>query len=127
MAALSPDCDGTSCELTLDIAPCGESWCGVEVGKDNTCGATAFRILKIEEVSSGGLTLSGKLELAQGTEPYVIEAFVEPATDGLTAPRLNMTGDTGGEFRLWRRSFPFHATLARIGEPLCRDSQKPVS
>jgi hypothetical protein len=37
-----------------------------------------------------------------------------------------MTGDTGGEFRMFRRTFPFHATLTRTSEATCK-LEKPVS
>ncbi len=71
------------------------------------------------------MLFTGKLELARGTEPYVIEAYVQPA-QGDHPMQLSMTGDTGGEFRVFRRSFPFHATLARTGDATCK-LEKPVS
>mgnify|MGYP001304265228 CR=1 FL=1 len=66
-----------------------------------------------------------KLELARGTEPYVVEAYMHPAVAEGRA-ELSITGDTGGEFRVFRRSFPFHATLERTGEATCK-LDKPVS
>jgi hypothetical protein len=32
---------------------------------------------------------------------------------------MQITGDTGGEYRAYRRSFPFEAQLARIKDPVC--------
>ncbi len=28
---------------------------------------------------------------------------------------------------MFRRSFPFHATLARVGDAVCKSGEKPVS
>lgn len=134
MAALSPECKDGKCNLTLDIQPCDKGWCGVEVASDGTCGATALELVKGETYDEGAFGLTGKLSLATGTEPYVIEAYYQPAEKGDPKTgssdqpvRLSMTGDTGGTFRAYRRSFPFHATLARIGEATCKLGQKPVS
>ena len=126
LARGAEDCSGGKCSLTLDIVACGDSWCGIEVNENNTCGATALRFDagKLTGMADGVL-FSGKLELARGTEPYVVEAHMQPAGDG-TPMQLSMTGDTGGEFRVFRRSFPFNATLARTGEATCK-LEKPVS
>mgnify|MGYP000894278180 CR=1 FL=1 len=134
MAALSPDCDKDGCKMTLDIAPCGKVWCGIEVAKDGSCGATALEIAIKEKYEDGAFSFTGKLSLAANTEPYVIEAYLQPAEKGDRQAgsedqpmRLSMTGDTGGTFRAYRRSFPFHATLARAGDAICKGTQKPVS
>lgn len=126
MAAMTPGCDGGACTLTLDIVPCGEGWCGIEVAADQSCGATAMRIGAAKEETTGDYSFEGKLELAKGTEPYVIRAYLRPGAEGAPAS-LQLTGDTGGEFRIYRRSFPFHASLARLGEALCKEPAKPVS
>lgn len=126
MAALSPGCDGGKCKLTLDIVPCGADWCGIEVSATDTCGATALKLDSGKAETSGGTTFEGRLELASGTEPYVIRAYAEPAKEG-NMRLLHMTGDTGGEFRIFRRSFPFHAMLSRVGDAVCKDTPKPVS
>lgn len=120
LARRGGDCDGKPCTLTLDLAPCATGWCGVEVvGAEQRCGATALK-LDAGEGNPGGSTLfKGKLELAQGTEPYVIEAHLVSEDAGATR-ELQIAGDTGGEFRMFRRSFPFNATLVQIGEARCR-------
>jgi hypothetical protein len=121
------NCDAGDCGLTLDIVACGDSYCGVEVGKDGACGATALTFDAGKAEDSGAVIFSGKLELARGTEPYVVEAYLKapPAEDPV--PLLHISGDTGGEFRAFRRSFPFHATLERKGEASCTAEKKPVS
>ena len=119
------DCDAGQCGLTLDIVACGDGWCGIEVGSNNACGATALKFDAGKSETSGGWLFSGKLELARGTEPYVVESYLQPRQDE-TPMELAITGDTGGEFRAFRRSFPFHATLTRTGEAVCK-LEKPVS
>jgi hypothetical protein len=124
MSARAPDCDGGRCTLTLDIVPCGDGWCGIEVAADNKCGGTALK-LDAGETSRGSTVFKGRLELAHGTEPYVVQAYLVPASDDDTQ-RLEIQGDTGGEFRVFRRSFPFNANLVRAGDAICR-TEKPVS
>lgn len=115
------DCSGTRCMLTLDISRCGSGWCGVEVlDTERRCGATA---LKLDAGAGGGgasTVFKGSLELAKETEPYVVEVYL--LAPGGEEPRreIEIAGDTGGEFRMFRRSFPFNATLARSGEAVCR-------
>lgn len=126
LAANSEDCTGEGCNtLTLDIVPCATGWCGIEVGKADTCGGTA---LKLDAATSenGGTYFKGSLELAKGTEPYVVQAWVSPPVEGSDAETLEILGDTGGEFRMFRRSFPFSTSLVRAGDAVCK-AEKPVS
>lgn len=126
LARRGADCDGQPCTLTLDLVRCGEGWCGVEVtGAARTCGTTALTL-------DGGVAgkfgpFKGKLALAKGTEPYVVEAYLLSSSEGEAKAELEIAGDTGGEFRVFRRSFPFNATLARSGEALCRAESKVSS
>jgi hypothetical protein len=113
------DCEGSRCKLTLDIVKCASGWCGVEVlDAGKRCGATALT-LETGTASGGAPQYRGKLSLAQGTEPYVVEAYLMAAA-GDAERELQIVGDTGGEFRMFRRSFPFNATLVRAGEPACK-------
>ena len=117
----SSDCGGKPCTLTLDIGRCATGWCGVEVvGQEKRCGTTA---LKIEAATSPeGYTglFKGKLELAEGTEPYVVEVSLITLAGDEKLPHLQIVGDTGGEFRMFRRSFPFSTTLSRAGDAVCK-------
>jgi hypothetical protein len=124
LSARAPDCEGGRCTLTLDIVPCGTGWCGIEVASDNKCGGTA---LKLDAGEGGGSStvFKGSLELARGTEPYVVQAYLVPSS-GDDKEWLEIQGDTGGEFRVFRRSFPFNAHLVRAGDAICR-TEKPVS
>ncbi len=122
LARRGADCDGKPCTLTLDLVRCASGWCGVEViGTGRRCGATALKLDGGEGNPGGSTLFRGKLALAQGTEPYVVEVYLVTMNEDAGAMReLQIAGDTGGEFRMFRRSFPFNATLAQTGEAKCR-------
>jgi hypothetical protein len=118
--ARAKGCGEKPCTLTLDLVRCASGWCGIEViGAEKKCGGTALK-LDDGRATQGSPLFKGKLELAEGTEPYVVEVtFITwPSDDPKT--QLHITGDTGGEFRMFRRTFPFNATLARTGDAQCR-------
>jgi hypothetical protein len=118
-------CENGACKLVLDIVPCAAGWCGIEVDKANTCAAEAMQ-LKTHSDQKRQNAFEGKLSLGKDTQAYVIDANVEPADDGRPAT-LEIVGDTGPEFRWFRRSFPFHASLTRIGDAVCKVNEKPTS
>ena len=115
--------------LTVDIVACGKAWCGVQVAENGKCGGTALKLqyVKPSDAEEGhGLQFDGSLELAAGTEPYTVQAWLMPARED--APiYLMVTGDTGGSFRVFRRSFPFEAQLARTQDAVCHAPQSVSS
>ena len=122
--AVDASCTGENCKLVLDITRCGGEWCGVQVGAGQSCGATSLKV-RAKKEDPHLPWFEGTLSLVAGSEPYTIEGNVEKSgEDGTLLFRLN--GDTGGEYRVWRRSFPFHITMRRIAELTCR-SERPVS
>lgn len=118
-------CGPDGCRLTLDIVACGSGWCGIEVERGDACGAEAMQLATHKDKARTN-TFEGKLSLGAGTQSYVIEANVVPR-DAKFPERIYIIGDTGSEFMMFRRSFPFHATLAKIGDAVCASSAKPVS
>ena len=110
--------------LTLDIVACGAGWCGIKVDVGDKCGGTALKIDAGEALpDSDYIQFKGTLQLAPGTEPYVVQTslFMPTADTRSGAPlTLQITGDTGGEFRAYRRSFPFEAQMARIKDAVCQ-------
>lgn len=118
-------CGPDGCKLVLDIVACGSGWCGIEVDQTNACGAQSLQ-LKTHADPKREAAFEGKLSLGKETQTYVVEAWLMEKDDG-QPPRLQFIGDTGPELMMFRRSFPFHATLARIGDPTCKASEKPVS
>jgi hypothetical protein len=107
--------------ITLDIVACGSAWCGIKVEADDKCGATALKLDSVQPLGgpqSDSLQFNGTLELMPGTEPYTVQAWLIPRPDnGVLA--LQITGDTGGEYRAYRRTFPFEAQLARVKDAVC--------
>lgn len=112
-------------KLTLDIVRCGDGWCGIKVEADNSCAGTALK-LDGGKMDGDYLQFNGSLQLAPKTEPYVVQVSIfEPAADDQpgTPLKLQITGDTGGQFRAYRRSFPFEAQLARTQDAVCHAPQ----
>ncbi len=117
------NCGGKACELTYDIVPCPDGWCGIMVSDAAPCGPVAVR-LKPESAAHRQNAFTGKLELAKGSAPYSVEAWYQPpgetAGEGSDQAHLNFVGDTGdGGMLMLRRSFPFQAELARISDAQC--------
>jgi hypothetical protein len=51
-----------------------------------------------------------------------VQSYLIPASEN--APiALQITGDTGGEFRIYRRTFPFEAQMARTNDAVCKGPQ----
>lgn len=117
-------CGRAGCTLVLDIVACAGGWCGIEVDQKNACGAEALQ-LKTHRDAKRTAAFEGKLSLGKETQTYVVEAWLNDREEGQPA-RLQFIGDTGPELMLFRRSFPFHATLAKVGEAVCK-TEKPVS
>lgn len=117
-------CGGrTACKPLFDIMACGEGWCGVEVEDGGKCGRTSLRLSVEKAPEKTGLGLSGQYDAAEGAEPYVIGAHVEKSENG-GGTTLVIIGHTGGKFQAFRRSYPVHLVLDRVGEPACRGEAK---
>lgn len=103
--------------LTLDIVACGNGWCGIRVAANDMCAGTALKV-GAGIVEENNAQFEGTLELAPGTEPYTVHATIFPPEEGKPLA-MQITGDTGGQFRAYRRSFPFEAQIARIKDAVC--------
>ena len=117
-------CGPDGCKLVLDIVACGAGWCGIEVDRQNTCAGEALQ-LAVHRDPKREAAFEGRFSLGKDTQGYVVEATFEAPEEGRPA-RLYLVGDTGPEFMMFRRSFPFHAALTRTGDPVC-ETDKPVS
>lgn len=118
-------CTEGECKLVLDIVACAGGWCAIEVDTKNACAAEVMQ-LKTHSDTKRKDAFEGQLSLGKGTQDYVVDANVQPAEDGRPAT-LEIVGDTGPEFRWFRRSFPFHAALTRVGDAVCTSTEKPLS
>lgn len=115
-------CQGDDCHaLTLDIGRCGDGWCGVIVGKDGGCGATALKLAS-GKPDGREYAFEGTISIAEGTEPYTVRATGNRRSADDPAV-LWLIGDTGGTLRMMRRTFPFEAQLTRQGEPACKEQK----
>ncbi len=119
------DCGDGPCTLTYDVVPCGSDWCGIAVGKDDACGAVAMKLASAGDPDRPN-SFKGNLELAKGSDAYVVEAWWRTTPEEGGEPHLSMVGDTGPELIMFRRSFPFSAELARSGDAKCA-LEKPTS
>ena len=113
-------------KLTLDISPCGEGLCGVEV-LDEACGRTLLRVSEGETregvvLPQNRFELLGKLQLAANTEPYGVIATLRRQDSG--ARTLMIAGHTGGKYSAFRRMYDYKALLVHSGEALCRPDPK---
>lgn len=112
-----PKCRSAGCVITFDIVACPTGWCGIRVADDKSCGAVGLHLAS-DAKSENPNRFAGKLELAQGTAPYVVEAWYGPGDDS-DKPHLSFVGDTGTELLMMRRSFPFEAHLERVADATC--------
>ncbi|PJG55345.1 hypothetical protein CVM73_09765 [Bradyrhizobium forestalis] len=63
----------------------------------------------------------GRLELAAETQPYSVSAELQQGQQGR---RMLLKGQSGDQFQPWRRTYPFMAALARVGDAQCRMDAK---
>jgi hypothetical protein len=124
-------CGDDSCALTVDISRCGTDWCGVRV-EDGKCVPGIALKLTPEVTTPDGEAFvveefSGKLEIAQNTQPYVVKAhWREPlASEPGAVPQLELGGATNGKLMVMR-FFPLNTVLARTGDAACK-SDNPAS
>lgn len=119
-------CGYAGCELTYDVAPCGNGWCGIEVKADNTCGRTALR-LDAGASTQYGITFLGSYERAPATQPYNIRArlIAQPrATAQGRLMLLHVQGTTEGKFEPFQRFYPTKMVMTRAGDAVCRPETK---
>lgn len=120
-------CRDAACRLTYDLAPCGAGWCGVEVRAGNTCGQVAFR-LDAGKLALPGVEFFGSYQRTEATRPYVVRASLYARKQQQAQSEelmLAVFGTTDGVFSPFRRSYPMHILLSRLGDAVCRS--QPVS
>jgi len=115
--------------LTLDLSPCGDGWCGVEVTSAGSCGRTMLRTRSRSPEETGFII--GRLELAAQARPYTVALHLfKRGPDGDrrllrgTPDTLMIRGNSGGEFDFMRRMYPYMVAFARVGDAACRHDPK---
>jgi hypothetical protein len=108
--------------MTLDISRCGTGWCGVEVKNGATCGRTVLRLDQgaPHEIESFA-EFAGRIEVAPGTQPYVVRASIARRDTGL---QMHLSGHSGDKFEPWRRNYPYRQLMVRAGDAVCRADPK---
>ncbi len=96
---------GGSCLLRLDVVACGDGWCGIELGKEDRCGATALRLGKGKTEPGRGI-LRRQARAGQGYGTLCrARVSVRGRSDGKTFPRHH---------RRYRRRVPHVPALVPI-------------
>ncbi len=105
---------------TIDIAICGNDFCGVSVGDDGKCGPTLFRFLSRN--ASGETTLRGKGRWGGERKNVQIDTWETGPGDDVPGRRLiNLYLGDGHSFGERSASMPrFHAEYKRTGEARCK-------
>jgi hypothetical protein len=122
----SEGCAGAGgCKLTLDIVACGADWCGTRIDDNGGCAGAALRLTLTTKQSENVdvASFKGQMELVKGSSPYYVQAWSQRVGTDAT-PTLRMVGDSGGEIRVLRRTFPFSASLVRTDKAHCRADAK---
>jgi hypothetical protein len=98
---------------TVDIAHCGEKWCGVEVDERGTCGHTSFHFSQ-DTYTQGYMAEYNPVE---GTDAHYTRMFIEKNEHGI---RIELRGYSYGGYEPYSRSYPRSLSLLRIGEAVCK-------
>ena len=104
----------------IDIAPCGNDFCGVSVADGGKCGPTLFRFLASH--ADGETTLHGKGKWGTVRKNVQIDTWTIDPSDGEPGGQLiNLYLGDGHDFGERSDNMPrFHAEYRRMGEARCK-------
>jgi uncharacterized protein (DUF2147 family) len=103
-------------DLVLDVARCGERYCGRIVTSGDQCAQTVLTVSpKAASAQVSQAAFEGELALPDRGRPYKARVTLT------AAGKMQILGDDV-EPSFVRRSFPFHALLARVGDARCRSN-----
>ncbi len=105
---------------TIDIAPCGNDFCGVSVADNGKCGPTLFRFLASH--ADGTTTLRGKGRWGTDRKNVQIDTWETDPSENVPGGRLiNLYLGDGHDFGERSDNMPrFHAEYHRSGEARCK-------
>jgi hypothetical protein len=110
--------------LTLDVARCNEGYCGMAVDAAGRCGAPVLTFGS-PAASVFGEEGSGRLRLPDARTPLDARVALLLQPSG-TAILMIVAVEPGSRpLSYMRRTFPFEARMARIGDASC--ATRPVS
>lgn len=107
-------------DLVLDIGRCAQGYCGQLVTSDSRCDRTILTVAVVT-TSLGALEHMFVGDLAPPKairSSYKVRVNVTPAA-GAESARMVIVGDDVDPDPV-RRTFPYRARLARVGEAICR-------
>lgn len=108
----------------LDIARCGDGWCGVRLNADASCGAVVLRLQQMATAGAGSsVTLSGHLDLQPDFEPYAVSIVLD-ATGNAAPETLSLLGNPSVAPSLFTRTLAFSDLLVRSGPAICKAEPK---
>lgn len=101
---------------TIDVARCGDDFCGVSVGDKGACGTVLFRFLS--EHATGTVELHGHGKWGDAQENLVIYSSAD--TKSARVSSLELYVGKGHNFIGRSGSMPkFHAAYRRLGSASC--------
>jgi hypothetical protein len=101
---------------TIDVAPCGDDFCGVSVGDKGACGAVLFRFLG-RHAGTDLLRGHGKW----GEEQKNIVIYGSSGDEPGAAPQFTLYLGDGHDFGERSGNMPkFHALYRRLGSARCQ-------
>lgn len=109
-------------KYAVDIAKCGDEWCGVRLKNDQSCGAVVLRLTPMTTPNSPAM-LTGTLDLQPEVENYKVSVTFDRASDGKPSS-LHMLGDPDVAPSFMTRTIKFYDLLARSGEAVCKAEPK---
>lgn len=107
-------------DLVLDIGRCPQGYCGQLVTADNRCDRTILTVAaNPTPLQPLALLFTGDVAPPKGIRPhYKARVTVTPAA-GAEPASMVITGDEVAPDPM-RRTFPYRARLARVGDGICR-------
>ena len=104
---------------TIDIAPCGNDFCGVSVGDKGQCGAVLFRFLA--KHADGKSALHGRAKWGSASKNVQIETWALAASEWPGGRELDLYVGDGHDFGDRSDNMPkFHGEYKRIGAAKCK-------
>lgn len=109
-------------KFVLDIAKCGEAWCGIKINVDQSCGALALRLRHVAKAGDT-VMLVGRLDLQPDIKPYEVSISFLNANNA-SPVEVQMLGDPNEAPSFLTRTIPFYDRLARNGDAQCKPEPK---
>ena len=123
-AAIEGRWETTRKDLVLDIGRCAQGYCGQLVTPDDRCDRTILTVaVETTPLQPLELAFAGNFAPPKGIRPHYkvrVSVTTAPGSAAGSAPaHMVIIGDEVDPDPM-RRTFPYRAVLARVGEAICR-------